>query len=246
MSRIVGLLASLGGASTDGERWQASCGALGELGAHLVTVGSARASASVPVLVRTNVPAALMRDYIGAGLTLRDRWLSHCAASDVIESTDLAGPAPTGRDSGVMRAELAVILADHGVRRAVLVPAGAGRRVEAVVVYATSSSGAAALARAEVSGELTLLSALTAAFCAQDAGKPAPGGVYRFGDRLSPREREVLLWLAAGMRTAEIAHRMGIEPVTVGLHLRGARRKMGARTREQALAIALRDGLIDP
>ena len=68
----------------------------------------------------------------------------------------------------------------------------------------------------------------------------------RFGDPLSPREREVLVWLASGLRTAEIAHRMRIEPVTVGYHLQRARRKLGARTREQAIAIAVRDGHILP
>jgi DNA-binding CsgD family transcriptional regulator len=68
----------------------------------------------------------------------------------------------------------------------------------------------------------------------------------RFGDLLSPREREVLVWLASGLRTAEIAHRMGIETVTVGYHLQRARRKLGARTREQALVLALRDGHISP
>jgi DNA-binding CsgD family transcriptional regulator len=66
----------------------------------------------------------------------------------------------------------------------------------------------------------------------------------RLGDLLSPREREVLVWLASGLRTAEIAHRMGIETVTVGYHLQRARRKLGARTREQALVIALRGGHI--
>jgi DNA-binding CsgD family transcriptional regulator len=68
----------------------------------------------------------------------------------------------------------------------------------------------------------------------------------RRGDLLSPREREVLMWLASGLRTAEIAHRMGIETVTVGYHLQRARRKLGARTREQALAIAVKAGLIFP
>jgi DNA-binding CsgD family transcriptional regulator len=50
------------------------------------------------------------------------------------------------------------------------------------------------------------------------------------------------MWLAAGLRTAEIAHRMRIETVTVGYHLQRARRKLGARTREQALVIAVRAG----
>ena len=73
----------------------------------------------------------------------------------------------------------------------------------------------------------------------------APGqDEWGLGGRLSLREREVLVWLASGLRTAEIAHLMSIKPVTVGLHLQGARRKLNARTREQALAIALRDGHI--
>lgn len=55
-----------------------------------------------------------------------------------------------------------------------------------------------------------------------------------------------MLWLASGLRTAAIADRMGIAPVTVALHLNGARRKLGARTREQALALALRNGHITP
>ncbi|MCU0906073.1 MAG: helix-turn-helix transcriptional regulator [Rhodobacteraceae bacterium] len=239
-------LAWLSSASTDAARWSGACLALADLGADWVTVGSAPVAAPGPVRVRTSTPDPLMRAYIAAGLDRRDRWLQHCATSDRMESTDLAAATFPAVRKRVILPELAQILGDHGVRRVALVPAGAGRRIEAVVVYATSADGAAALLRAEASGELAQLAALTAAFCAQDAGKPAPGGMYRFCDLLSPREREVLLWLAAGLRTAQIAHRMGIEPVTVGLHLRGARRKLGARTREQALAIALRDGHIDP
>lgn len=63
---------------------------------------------------------------------------------------------------------------------------------------------------------------------------------------LSPREREVLLWLGRGDRTDQIAHRLGLKPVTVSMHLRGSRQKLGARTREQALAIAVARGWITP
>jgi DNA-binding CsgD family transcriptional regulator len=61
--------------------------------------------------------------------------------------------------------------------------------------------------------------------------------------RLSPRERECLLWLSRGLRTAAIADRLGIAQVTVDLHFRGARRKLGAATREEALAKAIAHGL---
>lgn len=64
--------------------------------------------------------------------------------------------------------------------------------------------------------------------------------------RLTRREVECLSWLAAGLRTEQISDRMGIKPVTVDLHIRNARKRLGARTREQALAIALHQGLIQP
>ena len=63
---------------------------------------------------------------------------------------------------------------------------------------------------------------------------------------LTPRERECLLWLGRGYRTAAIADRLGIAQVTVDLHFRGARRKLRAATREEALAKAILGGQIDP
>ena len=56
---------------------------------------------------------------------------------------------------------------------------------------------------------------------------------------LSASETECLQWLACGLRTKQIAARMDIRPVTVELHLRNARTKLGAQTREQALARAV-------
>lgn len=64
--------------------------------------------------------------------------------------------------------------------------------------------------------------------------------------RLTPREVECLTWLAAGLRTEQISDRLGIRPVTVDLHMRNARERLGAQTREQALAIAIHAGLIRP
>jgi DNA-binding CsgD family transcriptional regulator len=64
--------------------------------------------------------------------------------------------------------------------------------------------------------------------------------------RLSNRERECLLWLAHGLRSAQIAERMKIATVTVELHFRRIRRKLGAATREEALAKAILSGEIMP
>ncbi len=61
---------------------------------------------------------------------------------------------------------------------------------------------------------------------------------------LSPREQEVLSLLAHGFLNARIAQKLGVAEVTVRAHLISARKKLGAVTREQAVAIAIRDHLI--
>ena len=64
--------------------------------------------------------------------------------------------------------------------------------------------------------------------------------------RLTPREIECLEWLGRGLRVDGISSKLGIASTTVVTHLSGARKKLRAVTREQALVLALRHGLIDP
>jgi DNA-binding NarL/FixJ family response regulator len=65
-------------------------------------------------------------------------------------------------------------------------------------------------------------------------------------DRLTPREREVLNQLREGLSNKEIARNLGIEDVTVRLHLRGVFHKLGAKNRLQALTRAIEFGLPPP
>lgn len=61
---------------------------------------------------------------------------------------------------------------------------------------------------------------------------------------LTARERDCLAYVADGLRTTEVAYRIGISEGTVELHLRRARKRLGAATRDQAVAIAIRKRLI--
>ena len=61
---------------------------------------------------------------------------------------------------------------------------------------------------------------------------------------LSSRERECLRWLGAGLRTAAIAEKLGISPSAVNLYISNSKRKMQAKTREQAVAMAIISGEI--
>ncbi|AUH63340.1 PA1136 family autoinducer-binding transcriptional regulator [Paracoccus zhejiangensis] len=59
---------------------------------------------------------------------------------------------------------------------------------------------------------------------------------------LSPREREVLSWIAAGRRQNEIAATLNLSERTVENHLRRIRRRLGVTTTAQAVTMALRQG----
>ena len=61
---------------------------------------------------------------------------------------------------------------------------------------------------------------------------------------LSEREREVLRMLAEGGSYAEIGSTLYLSPDTVRAHAQRAMTKLGARTRTQAVAVALREAMI--
>jgi DNA-binding CsgD family transcriptional regulator len=63
--------------------------------------------------------------------------------------------------------------------------------------------------------------------------------------RLSDRERAVLSELARGHATEEIAEVLILSPHTIRSHVKAAMRKLNARTRAHAVAIALSAGAIE-
>jgi DNA-binding CsgD family transcriptional regulator len=61
----------------------------------------------------------------------------------------------------------------------------------------------------------------------------------RAGDELTDRERDVLRLVAKGEPTRRIAGQLGISRETVETHIRAGMRKLGARTRTEAAALAM-------
>ena len=69
-----------------------------------------------------------------------------------------------------------------------------------------------------------------------------------FSDRkrsLTSREREVLTWAAQGRSAAQISKTLNISKRTVDEHSQTAARKLGASNRTQAVAIAMRNRMIE-
>ena len=72
--------------------------------------------------------------------------------------------------------------------------------------------------------------------------KPASGTDSE--TQLTPRERDVLELLVDGASNKEIARRLGISASTVKFHVRSIADKLGADGRAEAVAHALRRGII--
>ena len=74
--------------------------------------------------------------------------------------------------------------------------------------------------------------------------RPANGAREGAGS-LTPRELEILRLVASGMSQAEIARELVISPKTVGKHIEHILKKLGVRSRAEAVAYAYRERLIE-
>ncbi len=97
-------------------------------------------------------------------------------------------------------------------------------------------------ARKAMEGKAVIHPELTRAFIEE-----VQSGPERRSDAaaLSKREREILQKVAFGATTKEVARELGISPHTVKTHLERIFEKLGANDRAQAVAIAIRSGLVE-
>ena len=65
-------------------------------------------------------------------------------------------------------------------------------------------------------------------------------------DALTPREEEVLAWLAEGASNGEIGEKLVISPKTVARHRENIMRKLNLHSRTELVKYAIRKGIIKP
>jgi len=78
------------------------------------------------------------------------------------------------------------------------------------------------------------------------AEEVAPGIDSRSTDQLSPREMQVMRWIAEGATNSQIAQTLHVSEQTVKSHVKSILAKLGAHDRTHAVALARRLGLLEP
>jgi DNA-binding NarL/FixJ family response regulator len=185
-------------------------------------VGGTSEGARVVGLVKAEAPDVAVLDLemngLGGVQTVRDLRRQAPETALVV----IAGARAELTAAEAMRAGASV----HLTRKATRSPA----RVRAAVWVA--GDGGRMVAR---DGVPSLISAI---------GRSAPEGGQPARRQLTPREREVLTLMADGGTNRQIATRLEISEQSVKNHISNLLRKLGARNRTEAAAVARRDGLI--
>jgi DNA-binding NarL/FixJ family response regulator len=191
-------------------------------------------------VVRQGVRALLEREL--GGVQVADAATPESALSDrqgQAPDVVIIDPRSAGADVGALVTRLA-------------------RELASAIVVFTSNGGARLLSeslKAGVKGYVRkdsppedLVRAIRAARAGEFYVDPALSStiVLEEGDRtLTARQREILQMLADGMQTEAVARRLGLSTETVRTHTKRILAKLHADTRTQAVAIAIRNGLIE-
>jgi two-component system nitrate/nitrite response regulator NarL len=76
------------------------------------------------------------------------------------------------------------------------------------------------------------------------AASATGGNVPHLAAYLTPRELECLCLLTSGLATVDMSRRLGVSLTTVRSHVQSILTKLGAHSRREAAALALRHGLV--
>ncbi|MFC9326128.1 LuxR C-terminal-related transcriptional regulator [Kitasatospora sp. NPDC057015] len=228
-------------AGADGEAaWPAAPAAVGPAVRSAVRSGG-RAGGPAGMVLRhwSGTRADLLHDLaVPSGTGLGGRALAERAPTwvpDYRAATTISHDYDAAVDAEDLYAMLTVPLLHDGAVHGVVYAA-----IRAVVPFGDVRIGAVS----DLARTATRALAGAAAWTGGDRGRAGSSDAAA-GQRLTPREHEVLRWAATGRTNPEIAARLGLTCNTVTGYLKGAMHKLGVRNRVELAVAARESGLLD-
>ncbi len=232
-------------AQTASARWEVSQQIFAEIGGCAINTGILECQSRSLNWFQGSMRSDWMEHYLAQEYHLIDPFVSHLSRSATpIEG--LCGEASRDQVGSDEELHLNWELQDAGYGYMLGMSFAGDTAGTRKFVTFCSSENASRLKKTEFSERIRIAATLVAAF--QDSLELGEEPVYfpsHPDTPLSEREREVLHHLSQGRQNTQTAFEMGIAEITVRKHLSSARRKLGARTREEALARAMRANLLD-
>lgn len=225
------------------DRWDAICSTLTLFGATSINVASIDPRSGRPIWFRSSLPAQTLTDYVAEDFTSLDLIVRHASKN----------PAPfrwqTADRTAYERSEndraFGNFVRDSGERSIVCMTTRLRPNGEVTAITFCSTHDPHEVMADENLRRIETAIRLLLPWVGWPDSRTATGFIPTGLPDLSPREAQALRLLAGGMMNARIADMMGISEAMVAKHLRSARRKMDAKTREEAVATAVRSAQIE-
>ncbi|ABD56259.1 response regulator transcription factor [Jannaschia sp. CCS1] len=212
--------------------------ALGALGGDWINIAEGSGDTMIPHWFYSTLPADTLTAYASDAHWRRDTIYRTAMQSTPQVIWSQTGPRP-GSGAGE-DATFDTFIGDAGTKAIVTytlqsTPVGDTRAISLISSLPTKEVFQPANLR-DIADTIRLMLPWMDASATRETGRLVPYPVRQ----LSQREREAVTLLAGGLQTARISDAMGVAEVTVHKHIRNARHKLGARTREHLVAAAIR------
>lgn len=241
----VDLYESFMSAQTSAGRWRIANEVMASLGASALNVAEINVKTQQLHWMRSSMTCEFLSEYVGQKFHEVDQFVIGIA-QPIYPSLHITGSLERAMAWNQKHLDFNWVAWDMGYTVAYGMRfAGSLPDTSKAVVFCSSEK--ASEFKAEQFEQIQQAATAVAAFI----GAPGKGEEYLdfaggiLNPALSAREKQVLALLATGFLNARIAHELGIAEITVRKTLLSARQKLGAKTREEALAISIKAGLLE-
>lgn len=241
-NKLIDAFDEMNACADEDEVWKSSHKLIEAIGGnHIVNSKILNSNTSV-IWFRTSMHDAWIDEYLGCGYLKGDTILKELIGKSdniVIESGTLTNDYQT--DNLEVDFNRGLNDAGYGTLMSQSFACKSNQTTNFVTVCFDKSNSELKNINAE---RVKVIQSILSIFLSKPPNMNSPGIVKTGVYGLSPRERDVLALLAHGHQTSRIADKLNVSNVMVSKHFANARKKLGAATREQALALAMAAGLI--